>query len=180
MTCGDDVAKGIASIVGKENALGEIFHITYRESLRWKDVLGIYQNVLTNHLGREVPVIYTDKSTNLRFKERVYQLVYCRYFNRTFDNRRIGEFCNIYDFTAPNIGLANALTEFLKSPKFSNIPWDIEAVNDRVAGEFTPLSEIPRLGNKISYLLYRFNLAFLYRSLVNIYSRVKTLKHTFI
>lgn len=156
MTYGDDVAKGIASIVGKERACGEAFHITYNKSLTWYDVFAIYKRVLDRHLGKETPIIYTDISTNLKFKRRIYQAIYCRYFNRTFDNSKIGAYCNVDGFVSPEEGLTEALTEFLKNPKFGNIAWKIEAVNDRVAGEFTPLREIPRLKDRVSYLIYRF------------------------
>ena len=156
MTLGDDVAKGIASIVGKEGARGEVFHITYGRSLSWYEVFDIYKRVLDKHLGKETPIVYTDKSTNLKLKGRKYQIIYCRYFNRTFDNSKIGAYCDVDDFTSPEEGLTNALTEFLKKPRFSKIAWSIEAVNDRVTGEFTPLREIPRLKNKLRYLIYRF------------------------
>lgn len=156
MTLGDDVAKGIAAIVGKESARGEAFHITYHKSLTWYDVFAIYKRVLDKYLGKDTPIIYTDLSTNLRLRGRKYQIIYCRYFNRTFDNSKIGEYCNIEEFVSPEEGLTQALTKFLEKPKFGKIAWSIEALNDRVAGEFTPLSEIPRLKDKIRYLIYRF------------------------
>lgn len=172
MTLGDDVAMGIASIVGKEDAVGQVFHITYPESRAWHEVLAIYLDVLEKHLGRRVPVVMTQKSTNLKFKHRVYQLIYSRYFNRTFDNSKISQFCDITQFTFPEIGLVQCLNKFLDSPKFSDIAWDIEAVNDKVSGERTPLSEIPSRGGKITYLAYRYNmawllkLAFIFRKLI--------------
>lgn len=175
MTCGDDVARGIASIVGKQGALGEAFHITYGASMPWSEVFNIYKGVLEQHLGCEVPVLYTDKSTNFKFKRRRYQLVYCRYFNRTFDNSKIGHYCDVSKFVKPEVGLSNALSEFLQRPKFANIVWEIEAVNDRVAGEFTPLHEIPGLDNRLKYLAYRFNVGLLYRCGRAVCSGVKKL-----
>lgn len=161
MTLGDDVASGIASIIGKEASLGKAFHITYPESRLWSEILSIYLNVLEKYLGRKVPVVMTAKSTNLKFPHRVYQLIYSRYFNRTFDNSRISEFCDISKFTLPECGLTNCLEEFLKTPKFGDIAWDIEAVNDKITGERTPLSEIPTCGGKLTYLAYRYDLMFL-------------------
>lgn len=158
MTLGDDVSMGIASIVGQENAYGETFHITYPESLLWSDVLNIYQNVLREHLGHEVPVVMTQKSTNLKFKWRIYQVIYCRYFNRTFDNTKIAQYTDISKFASPHVGLAECLKEFLKKPSFSSISWSLEAVNDRAAKEFTPLSEIPTIQDKIIYICYRYHL----------------------
>lgn len=178
MTLGDDVSKGIASIIGKEKALGEIFHITSPISLPWCEVLSIYKIVLEKHLGRRVPVIMTKKSINLKFKWRIYQVIYCRYFNRTFDNSKIGQFCDVLSFTDPHKGLTKCLEDFLKKPKFDNIAWDIEGINDRVAGERTPLSEIPSLGNKITYFCYRNHISFILKvvSLISKFTRILTSK----
>ncbi len=165
MTLGDDVAEGIASIVGEDKALGEVFHITSPVSLPWSEVLNTYQLVLKKHLGRDIPIVMTEKSTNLEFKWRIYQVIYCRYFNRTFDNSKIGQFCDISRFTVPQKGLVQCLEDFLKNPKFNSISWELEAVNDRVAGERTPLSEIPSFGGKMTYFCYRNNLKLLYKLL---------------
>ena len=161
MTLGDDMATGIASIIGQEGAVGKVYHITYPESRLWSEILAIYLNVLEKHLGRSVPVIMTPKSTNLKFKHRIYQLIYSRYFNRTFDNSKISKFCDIDRFTAPEDGLTKCLEEFLKAPKFGTIAWDLEAVNDKVSGERTLLREIPTYHDKLVYLAYRYDLKFL-------------------
>lgn len=46
-------------------------------------------------------------------EHRVYQLIYSRYFNRTFDNSKISQFCDITQFTSPEIGLVQCLNKFL-------------------------------------------------------------------
>ena len=176
MTLGDDVSVGIASIIGSEKALGEAFHITCPISLPWREVLSIYLAVLKKHLGKDVPVVMTQKSTNLKFPWRVYQLIYSRYFNRTFDNSKIAQFCDVDSFTLPQVGLAKCLEDFLKAPHFNRISWDLEAVNDKVAGERTPLREIPHAANKITYFCYRNSLTFLLKPafrLLNIVRKIK-------
>ena len=160
MTFGDDVSLGIASIIGKESALGEAFHITYPASLTWSEVLDVYLTVLKKHTGKDIPVIMTKKSTNLKFKSRIYQLIYSRYFNRTFDNRKIAQYTDLSSFTHPQQGLASCLEEFLKNPKFGNVAWDLEAVNDKICRKRTPLNEIPSVNGKITYFCYRNNLKF--------------------
>lgn len=152
MTLGDDVARGIASLVGQKKALGEVFHITHPQSLSWHEVLSVYLDVLENHLGHKVSVVMTDKSTNLDFPARIYQVIYCRYFNRTFDNSKINAYCDTNQFTPPSQGLSDCLNIFLQHPKFNNIDWELEAVNDRAAGERTPMSEIPNVRSRIYYL----------------------------
>jgi nucleoside-diphosphate-sugar epimerase len=171
MTLGNDVSMGIASIVGQEKAYGETFHITYPESLLWSDVLNIYQNVLKEYLGHTVPIVMTQKSTNLKFKRRIYQVIYCRYFNRTFDNSKIAQYTDISKFTNPQIGLDECLREFIKKPSFLPINWSLEAVNDRVAKEFTPLCEIPTTYDKINYICYRYHLECLL-SIINLSFRI--------
>lgn len=173
MTLGDDVAEGIASIVGKDNVLGEVFHITSPVSLPWSEVLNTYQLVLKKHLGRDVPIVMTEKSTNLKFKWRIYQVIYCRYFNRTFDNSKISQFCDISQFTSPQIGLAKCLEEFLHKPIFQPISWDLEALNDKAAKEKTPLKEIPGLGNKVSYICYYYNMPYLLKIINSLYRIIK-------
>lgn len=158
MTLGDDVAMGIASLFGQKNALGQAFHITYPQSLLWSDVLDIYIQVLEKHLGHSVKVTMTEKSTSLNIPSRIYQVIYCRYFNRTFDNSKISHYCDMTKFTSPDQGLAICLEKFLEKPHFHSIDWQLEAYNDRAANERTPLQEIPGLGNKIHYVTIRYNL----------------------
>lgn len=179
MTSGNDVAKGIASVIGKRAALGEVFHITcHQKSLPWSEVLAIYLEVLERHLGtRKIPVIMTDKSTNLLFPHKIHQLIYCRYFNRTFDNSKIARFCDVETFTMPEQGLSSCLSQFLENPTFSSIDWRIEAVNDRVAGERTPLGEIPTIGRKIFYLAYRYDFVLIQKMLDLLWRVSKKIKH---
>lgn len=161
MTHGNDVATGIASLIGQKDALGEVFHITCPKSLLWREVLDIYLSVLEKHLGHRPRVVMTKKSTNLQFKERIYQVIYCRYFNRTFDNSKIAHYCDVNSFTSPQKGLAECLEQFLSKPRFKSIDWLTEAVNDRASKERTPLSEIPTATAKVYYIIYRYNLKFL-------------------
>ncbi len=163
ITIGDDVAKGIASIVGKEAAIGQIFHITSPKSLPWSNVLEIYLQVLEKYMGKRPNVVMSQKTTNLLFKEKIYQVIYCRYFNRTFDNSKINEFCDTNQFVSPDEGLTKCLTAFLHNPKFLTIDWRLEAYNDRVANERTPMREIKATKDKIIYLIYRNKLSLLIR-----------------
>ena len=166
MTLGDDVSKGISSIIGQKSALGEVFHITSPISLPWSEVLQVYLSVLKEHLGKDVRIVMTKKSLNLKFKWRIYQVIYCRYFNRTFDNSKISQYCDINDFTPPQLGLKKCLEDFLKNPSFQYIPWDLEALQDKASKEFTPLSEIKGKGAKFTYFCYRYNLEFLYKIVI--------------
>lgn len=177
MTHGYDVSMGISSLIGRDEALGQVFHITYPTSLLWSEVLSIYLSVLEKHLGHKVNVVMTEKSTNLKFKNRVYQVIYCRYFNRTFDNKKIAKFYDISTFTSPQNGLIASLEEFLKKPHFLNISWELEAVNDRVAGERTPLKEIPTIWDKVTYFCYRNNMVFMLGKIRHVLSILAQIKN---
>ena len=158
MTWGEDVSRGIASLIGEQDAIGEVFHITCPSSFKWREILDTYLDVLEQQLGKRPKVVMTEKSTCFYSKSRFYQIIYCRYFNRSFDNSKIGRFCDISKFINPKDGLSICLREFLKNPSFDNIDWALEGVNDRVAGERTPLAEIHPLNNKVEYLCYRYDL----------------------
>lgn len=172
MTHGDDVAKGIASIIGEHKALGEVFHITNSMSLTWGEVLAIYKNTLEKISGRSVNICWTKTTTNLHFQYQQYQIKYCRYFNRTFDNSKIGAFVDVSSFVDPREGLSQTLESFFRNPQFKPINWTLEAINDRVAHERTPLHEIPSLKSKVLYLCHRYNLGFCAR-IINKYLQLK-------
>jgi nucleoside-diphosphate-sugar epimerase len=161
MTYGWDVAKGIASIVANPKASGEIYHITSKESFKWHDILSIYVNVLEQSLGKRPKVVITKKSTSLKFSK--YQIIYSRYFDRSFDNKKINTFLEVDDFQDIQKYLQQCLESFLQKPVFLPINWRLEAINDRVAGEFTPLNEIPGSKTKMLYLAERFNVTFILR-----------------
>jgi len=173
MTCGMDVARGIASVIGKQEALGEVFHITNNRSLTWGDVLTIYKNALEKIFDRSINVYWTPTTTNLFFKYQQYQIKYCRYYNRTFDNSKIGSFIDVSSFVDPEEGLSTSLETFFMDPQFKPINWVLEAINDRVAHERTPLHEIPSLKLKIKYLVYRYNISFC----IKIINKLIHLKH---
>ena len=161
MTFGDDVAQGITSLIGKNDALGEVFQITSPVPLKWNEVLDVYLNVLEKHLGKRPQVVMTEKTTCLKFSRKKYQVIYCRYFNRTFDNTKVGHFCDVNHFTTPQKGLEKCLEDFLANPNFGTIDWALEGVNDRITGEHARWSELKTLTDKKIYLKNRYNLIFI-------------------
>lgn len=161
MTKGYDVARGISSIIGKEEALGETFHITCEKSYTWQDILFCYMDVLGKH-GFNPKIVMTEKSTKFGLGDAFkYQIIYCRYFNRTFDNSKIKRYVDVDSFTQPIDGLNECLSNFLENPEFRNINWHLEALNDIAAHERTPLKEIPTLKSRVGYICYRYHLGFL-------------------
>ncbi|MCM1219373.1 MAG: NAD(P)H-binding protein [Lachnospiraceae bacterium] len=171
MTMGNDVAKGICAVIGQAAALGQVFHITEPCSYKWSDILTVYLGVLKECTGFTPKVITTAKSVCFKLPGRRYQIIYCRYFNRSFDNSKIAEFIDVDHFRDAKSGLEECLKRFLENPQFKDINWALEALHDSAAGERTSLSEIPTLKNKVKYILYRNHMAFVVGILKRIIKR---------
>lgn len=155
LSYGKDVADGIAQLVGKEEAIGQTFHIVIKESFQWKDILNIYLDVLEEKTGKRPNVVLTEKCTNLKLPYARYQVLYGRYFNRHFDNRKISELADTSGWLLPQEGLKKCMQDFLDNPRFLDIDWHKEALIDKAAGEWTPIKEIPGKKEKIKYWKWR-------------------------
>ena len=157
MTHGNDVARGIASIIGQPKALGETFHITSPKSLTWGEILNIYKKIIEEHLGESIKILWTDKTTNFKLSNQYYRIVYSRYFNRSFCNNKIGQFIDVDSFVSPEEGLTQCMRNFLLNPKFGKINWSLEGINNHATNENITNGEIKRIGDRIWYLLYRYD-----------------------
>lgn len=155
LSYGKDVAEGIAGLVGKEEALGQAFHIVIEESFQWKDILEIYLNVLEENTGKRPKVVLTDTCTNLQIPGARYQVLYGRYFNRHFDNSKIRTIVDTSNWIPPQKGLEKCLKKFLGNQSFLNIDGYKEALLDKAAGEWTPIRQISGKKNKLVYLRHR-------------------------
>lgn len=163
LTYGYDVAKGIASIIGKEAAYGKCFHITVNESHAWREILSTYVSTFKMVTGRDAKVKIIKKSP---FYEK-YQVRFDRIFDHKFDNSNISKFTDVNSFKPTIEGLEQCLTTFLKTSSFivPNIDWDKQGWLDSLAGELTPLAEIPTRKGKLKYIAFRYfvNYRFIYR-----------------
>ena len=84
LTYGYDVARGIASIIGKPEAYGEAFHITQSKPMKWSEILNLYTSVIEEKTGRRPKVLMRKESPNLAFSK--WQVIYDRWYNRRFDS----------------------------------------------------------------------------------------------
>lgn len=155
LTYGYDVARGIASILGNKEAFSEIFHITVEENYTWQEIFDIYIRVLEEELGFKPKIKIIDENPHTKIKGHGWQIKYDRYYNRTFNNNKIGKYIDIKSFKPTLEGLKQCLIDFIHNPSFRITGWNDFAMYDRITGEWTPLSEIPTLKNKIKYLLRR-------------------------
>lgn len=157
MTHGQDVARGMAALVGQESALGEVFHITGPHSESWQSILECYLARLAQEMG-DVSVKNVDLPTFHRCHGGRYQMIYDRVYNRTFENSKINSFLDTNTFIPIETGLNRCISQFLNSPKFSAINWATEAKKDRAANEFVKVGEIKSPALWLRYLKHRFGL----------------------
>lgn len=149
LTYGNDVANGIAALLGKEETLGHIFHITSNKSYKWYDVIKTYQDTLKK-CGLNMQVEYIE--TPLFKEDYIYK--YDRLYNRRFDNQKIQKYIDIDTFTDTLIGLEQEIVSFVRNPVFNKINWDDQSDWDNALKERTSLSEISSKKDKIKYLLH--------------------------
>jgi nucleoside-diphosphate-sugar epimerase len=154
MTHGLDVARATGQLIGESKALGEAFTVASERTITWKRVLEVYLDVLKRKQDLVPDVLQLDAASFSLVTNRD-QLYFDRLFNRTFDCQKISQFVDIESFTEPEHGLRQCCEEFLRSPNFRHINWKSEARKDRLANERTPLTAIPKLRQKINYLVHR-------------------------
>lgn len=156
LTFGYDVARAMAALVMNEKAYARIFHITNPNSICWKEVFDIYSKVLKKH-NVNFQEIIKEKTYRLE-NDRKYQVIYDRYFDRTFDNSSISEFVDVTEFTSPEIGLEQCLEEFLTKQIFRYV--NIESVLKIIQGTNgnLPFKHVKGIKNKIKYLLIKLHL----------------------
>jgi nucleoside-diphosphate-sugar epimerase len=154
LTYGQDVARGIVSLIGKEKAKGNAYHITISETHKWLEILNTYLDTFEKKTGIRPKVLFTDKWEPFHGGNKL-QVTYDRIYDRKFDNNSINEFIDTSTFKPTLPALEKCLTEFLDNPVFKNINWRWEAKKDRLTGEWASFSEINGMKQKIIYVLNR-------------------------
>lgn len=158
LTYGYDVARGIAALVGKPAALGNVFHIT-AQPVRWSEICDFYVSALERCTGKKIKlkmIPFNSRVLSRKKSNSVWQVIYDRYYDRIFDNTKISSFVDTTSFCSAKEGIFRCIESFVKSPKFNNINWKLEAFHDKCCGEYTPITEITGLKAKIKYLVNRF------------------------
>lgn len=160
LTYGEDVASGIAALVGNHQAYGHTVHITTAETIRWVDVIELYQKVYFDVTGKQMKVKYIDSAQQLRndlFNQ--YQIKYDRMLDREFDNSKIMRLSGkgLY-FISPKEGLEKCLRDFLKKPSFRYSPTvKMTAWMDLAAKEKTQLKDFSDWKSRTKYIIGRYS-----------------------
>ncbi len=151
LTYGKDVARGIAAIIGRKEALCEAFHITQPKAYLWRELFDVYLDTIEKKTGKRPEVFMEEMSYRLKTAGR-YQVIYDRYYNRVFDSSKIAKFVDIPSFISPKEGLRSCLEEFLNTAKSCHISYLNAGMQDRITREFS-LPENAK--DQLKYLLGR-------------------------
>lgn len=159
LTWGGDVARAISALIGRDDVLGQTYHIATSESLRWQEVLDCYTQVIERETGHRPKTLQCTLKQYTSCHPAKYQILYDRMFDRRFDNRKIGHWIDTSAFEPSIKGLDRCLSAFLEKPRFGPISWRAEAMQDRLTREQTPLAEIPSMKQKAVYFTFRYLLS---------------------
>ena len=155
LTYGQDVARGIAAVMGNKASLGQAFHITTSAFMKWSDVLGIYLEELEGILGKK-PKLLMLKKTHRLANGGKWQVIYDRYYDRRFNNSKINTIMHTDEFVLPEEGLRRCIRAFCSHPEFRAINWNEQVLLDKMAGERAKRNEFASLKAWIKYLIHRY------------------------
>ncbi len=158
MSYGADVSRAISLLVGKKEALGEVYNIAGAEPITWGKVNDIYFDVLKSRFRRSPQVVYVDDWQELgRDLGKYYQLKYARSVNRIFDNSKLESLIGKVKFVDPYNGLKRCLCDYLDGEyDFKRISWKTEAYYNRMIGIAGLMEEFSKK-EKIKYLVARYS-----------------------
>ncbi len=159
-TSGEDVACGMAAIIGRKEALGEAFHITNPQSYTWQEISMWYFDAIEHETGVR-PKIYLAEKYEPFFGGSSHQVKYDRLYNRRFDNSKIGQFIDVSAFKPTRDAIVECIHNFIANPIFGDINWIHEALKDKLTGEWASPQEILTIKGKkpkAKYLLTRLGL----------------------
>lgn len=156
LTYGYDVARGIAALIGNDKAYGEAFHITGNNTIKWQKVFEIYSETLRKK-GIEFEEVLQEKSYRIN-EQGKYQVIYDRYYDRTFDNSKISQFLDVSTFVKPEEGLKNCLEVLITKPIFNTISVSEILQNLQGTKGKIHIKDIPDLRQKIKFILITMHL----------------------
>lgn len=155
LTYAADVAVAIKELIGNASAYGEIFHITTTESLTWENVFKEYTSILKECTGRQYHIKYIDDVELFYDVWNPYQIKYDCNIDRCFDNSKIDSATdNKLQYTAFTEGINRCLKEFIVSPVWRSINWNLNFWMDNVTDEKTRIWNVVGLKEKARYIKY--------------------------
>lgn len=159
LTHGYDVAFAISSLIGNKETLRNSYNLVQSVPIKWDEFFSIYCDVLKQFTGNKVKVkIMSESILAGNVSRRKFQVLYDRVYSRKFDNEKIISVCPKMKYAIePEEGIREALKQFLeKDGKFDNIDWQYEGFVDKMCKEYTRITTIPGMNNKVRYLVARY------------------------
>lgn len=169
LTYGQDVARSIAMLIGREKAFGEAINITCPKSLKWADVLGIYVKELENILGKRVGIKMLPIAPLEDWPTEKWTFLYDRNHNRMFSNEKLKTIIGDFSFVSPEEGLTKCIRAFIEKPNEKGFSWAVQASFDRITEEWEPYSSFLSTREYVGYLKFRL----LNRTILNCLRNVK-------
>lgn len=156
LTWGKKAALMIARLVGNEKARGEIFNVSTSESHTWREVIDLYQSVISFDVEECALDDY------MRERGAIWQIKYDRMLNRVMDNSKVLYYTGL---TSEEIGsmsdcLISELKRYLESSDAIKPNAAMQAKMDRLLGRHWSL--MPMLKNAqnpedfLQYVKYSF------------------------
>lgn len=159
MTSGYDVASGIFHLIGKQSAIGEIFHITAEHSNTWSEIIDIYKAGFKEATGKDLKIqlVSIEDFLSCREENLVWQIKYDRLFNRSFDVTKESLHVNPQQFATTQTSLKRCLVDFINGgASFKHVNIKYEAIKDKLTGERINIIPFLTLKQKFIYLIYRY------------------------
>lgn len=175
---GEEVAKSISALIGRQEAIGEIINVASYLSLTWKELLEKYEKILPKICGKKLKIFWVEKSEEiLHYLPEQYDLfVNDRLLDREFDTSKLDRIAGKHiDFSEITESLSLCISGFLSEKEYKILPDPvINGYMDKITHEHTPLSEFNGKHLKILYLVNRYNtIGFMYRLLRKIKKGIK-------
>lgn len=155
LTYAEDVAHGIASLIGNAKAMQEDFNIATSETHTWHEIATLYDNILSRRVGT-YKGMFRDRTNVMRdYGNAKWAIEYDRVLPRIFDNSKIMSVIPDLKFAPVYDRLAHCLDSFLDNPRFlESGPYTADAFFDRRTGEWN-FSDKHNAKDTLKYILMR-------------------------
>ena len=155
LTYGCQVASQIKNLIGRKEALGEIFQLGSEDVYSWGEILEIYKKVLEAKGSSFTTVMVTSSQIARELPYMKCRFQFDRLLNRTFSTLKYRAITgDLTNYPTLEEGLIESLTSVTWGGK---IPWTdaiINAKHDRIIGYWMPLSYLNVLGKYIYILTH--------------------------
>lgn len=137
LTYGYDVAYGIYKLLENKKSKMETVHIVSNETIKWKEILKIYVDIIRNSLNKDVRIYTSNHIEQIEeLFEGGYNTKYDRLYDRRFDNSKAELLCGQIEYLPVRTGIERCLNNFIKKidnqKSFKNINLEYESCMDKL------------------------------------------------